>query len=192
VAADYRLLAYFHDGDTLFVNLYLPSTLHWVNSDGAQIVLTQTGDYPVGGSVSLVIRAVRPSTFDLRLRIPAWAPPTPTIRINQERVFASVQTGFATLRRRWKDGDRVELELAMPMRLEAIDPKHPDTVALVRGPLVLFPLTDNPPAFTRQLLSAEKVPDENAWRIATASGPLQLRPFFAIEDQRYTTYVNVA
>ncbi len=194
VAADYRILGYFRDGRGVFVNLYLPSTLRWTSSDGAQLVLTQTGDYPVEGKIAMHLRASSPSNFALRLRIPAWSSQTgPLIRINGERVSAPITTGFATLQRRWKDGDRIEIELSLSMRLEPIDPNHPNTVALLRGPLVLFAMTDNPPAVTRQqLLSAAQIPQQTNWRANTASGPLLLRPFVAINDEHYSTYVTVA
>jgi hypothetical protein len=58
--------------------------------------------------------------------------------------------------------------------------------------LVLFAITENPPAVTRlELLSALRLPQESTWRAETASGPLLLRPFTAINDERYCTYLNV-
>jgi hypothetical protein len=139
VAADYRILPYFRDAAGVFVNLYLPSTLRWTAPDGAQGTLSQTGDYPVEGNIEIRLRLSRPSQFALRLRIPAWAlQARPSIRINAAPVSPPIRTGFATLQRRWKDGDRIDLTLALPLRLEPIDSLHPNTVALVRGPLVLF------------------------------------------------------
>ena len=200
VAADYHILIYFRDPAGVYINLYLPSTLKWTAADGAQMSLTQSGDYPVGGRIGMTLQASRPGEFALRLRIPAWAAEAgsarPTIRVNGAPVSAATTTGLATLRRRWKDGDRIELELPMPLRLEAIDAEHPETVALVRGPLVLFPITETAPRATRQqLLAASSVPGSNpeqaAWQIQTASGPLRLMPFTAITDERYTTYLNM-
>jgi hypothetical protein len=204
VAADYRILIYFRDPAGVYVNLYLPSTLKWTAPDGAQISLTQSGDYPLDGRIGMVLRASRPSDFALRLRIPAWASESgsaPAIRVNGVRVVAPVTTGFATVPRRWKDGDRIDLELPMPLRLEPIDPEqpgpeHPDTVALVRGPLVLFAVTEQAPQVTgQQLLAASAVsgtdPERPAWQVQTASGPLRLLPFTSITDERYTTYVKV-
>jgi DUF1680 family protein len=129
----------------------------------------------------------------VRFRIPAWSSQVgPLIRVNGERAPAPIQTGFANLQRRWKDGDRIELDLALPVRAEAIDANHPDTVALVRGPLVLFAIGDHPPAVTRQeLLSAVQAPHQTTWRARTASGPLLLRPFSSINDEPYSTYLNV-
>jgi hypothetical protein len=193
VAADYHILPYFHDLAGVFVNLYLPSTLRWVSTDGAQLSLAQTGDYPVESNISLQLRASRPSVLSLRLRIPAWASAMhPMIRVNGQRTLASLQSGFATLHRTWKDGDRIDLTLPLPVRVDAIDPEHPDTLALLRGPLVLFAIGDNAPAVTRQqLLSALRVPQPMTWRVETASGPRLFRPFTAIQDERYSAYVNV-
>jgi uncharacterized protein len=197
VAADYRILIYFHDPAGIYVNLYLPSTLKWTAADGAQMSLTQSGDYPIGGRIGMTLSASRPSDFALRLRIPAWATESgasPTISVNGAPVSVSMKAGFATLRRRWKNGDRIDLELPMPVRLEPIDPQHPDTVALLRGPLVLFAVTDQAPQVTRQqLLAASPVSGsfQATWTVQTASGPLRLLPFPAIMDESYATYFTV-
>jgi hypothetical protein len=81
----------------------------------------------------------------------------------------------------------------MPTRLEAIDAEHPDTVALMRGPLVLFAVTENAPRITRQqLLAASPVNGESAWQAQTTSGPVKLLPFPSITDERYPTYMTVS
>lgn len=204
VAADYRILIYFRDPAGIYVNLYLPSTLKWTAADGARMSLTQSGDYLIGGRIGMTLRASRPSDFALRLRIPAWASRsvpsirvTPSIRVNGAPVLPAVTSGFAGIRRQWKDGDRVELELPMPLRLEAIDPEHPETVALVRGPLVLLAISDQAPKITRQqLLAANRVsggdPNKPAWQVETPSGPIRLLPFTAISDEHYSTYLTVS
>ncbi|HVJ07652.1 MAG TPA: beta-L-arabinofuranosidase domain-containing protein [Acidisarcina sp.] len=195
VAADYRILTYLHDADGVYVNLYLPSTVQWTSANGAQVALTQAGNYPLEGRIAMNLRLSRPSEFALRLRIPAWSTSAEgaTIRVNGSRLSAPVRSGFATLRRRWRDGDRIALDLALPMRLEAIDAKHPGTVALVRGPLVLFAVTEGTPRITRQqLLAAQRVPGQDAWQAEAASGGLRLLPFTAIGEERYTTYLDVS
>jgi uncharacterized protein len=192
VTADYRLLIYFRDSRGVLVNLYLPSTLRWTNTDGTQLALTQTGDYPTGNTIVIRIRSSHPCHFALRLRIPEWCAPAIALRVNAKPISVSVEKGFATISRKWHDGDRIDLLLPTPLRLEAIDPRHPNTVALVRGPLTLFALSDNPPPLSReQLLSAEPTQAKDAWNIPTTSGGVMLRPFFGIEDERYTTYFTV-
>jgi DUF1680 family protein len=193
VAADYRILAYFHDDESVYVNLYLPSTLQWTAPDGAQLALTLAGNYPLDGKVKITLRASRPSKFDLRLRIPAWTAGQTNILVNGQPVTPHLASGFATLSQRWKSGDRIEMELPMPLRLEAIDARHPETVALLRGPLVLFAAAEQAPTIHReQLLSAQPVSGRaDTWQVETKAGPLRLMPFFALEEERYTTYLNV-
>jgi uncharacterized protein len=98
---------------------------------------------------------------------------------------------FATVRRAWKSGDRIEMDLPMKLRLEGIDPQHPQIVALLCGPLVLFAIGDAPPSVTaRQLLAAKKT-GQHEWRVETGSGSMSMLPFIAIEDQQYSTYLTV-
>ena len=199
VAADYHILGYFRDDDGVWVNLYVPSTLKWTGAHGARLSLTQSGGYPLEGNVALVVTASKAEEFALRLRIPAWAGlggQAAEIKVNGLPVNAPVDKGFALLRRRWKDGDRVQLTLPLPMRLEAIDgagTKNPDTVALVRGPLVLFALTEDAPKVSRaQLLAATPMKGQPVWMADASSGPLLMTPFTEIHEERYRTYMTVS
>lgn len=186
VAADYRINVYFGDPESVYVNLYLPSTLRWTQG-GAQVSLTQRSAYPFDGSVKLDLELSKPAEFAVLLRIPVWAQGA-SILVNGKPVPAA-PCAFATIRRSWKTGDRIELDLPMRLRLEAIAPQHPQTVALLCGPLVLFAITDVAPAVTaRQLLSAKKTGLE-AWQARTDRGPMNLLPFTAIGDRQYSTYV---
>ena len=98
---------------------------------------------------------------------------------------------FVTVRRSWKNGDHIEMNLPMKLRLEAIDTHHPQTVALMCGPLVLFAITDAPPKVTaRQLLAAKKT-GRQQWQVEMPGGMLDMLPFTAIADQQYSTYLTV-
>jgi DUF1680 family protein len=176
VAADYRILIYFRDTRGLFVNLYLPSELNWTSPDGAQVKFTQSGDYPIGQDVRMRLEVSRPSAFTLRVRIPAWA--TPSVKVNDKTAMAHVEKGFATLKRKWKSGDRIDLQLASRPRLEAINSQHPETVALIRGPLVQFAVGEDPITTTREQLLSD-------------NNELTFRPFMNIQDEHYSTYVKV-
>ena len=139
VAADYGINAYFREPRGLYVNLYLPSSVRWVQG-GARCVLTQSGEYPFADLVSMRIAAQQPREYTLYLRIPAWAVGA-RIEVNGARWTNSAEPGrFAALTRTGHDGDRIELALPRTLRLEAIDRRHPDIVALLAGPLVLFPV----------------------------------------------------
>jgi uncharacterized protein len=189
VAADYRICTYFRDARGVYVNLYIPSTVGWTH-DGAQIELTQKSEYPDKSEIAFEVKTSKPVSFGVNLRIPAWASGA-SFAVNGKRQAAAVGT-FAHIEREWKNGDRIELELPMSARLEAIDAQHPDVAALMVGPLVLFAIGESQPPMTgAQLLAAKKM-SPDVWYVPLDNGVMKLMPFTAIEDQPYTTYLRVA
>lgn len=188
VAADYRINTYFRDTQGVFVNLYIPSTLRWVQ-DGAQISLTQKSFYPFDSQIEFRVIASSTKEFTLSFRIPAWAQGA-TVSVNGKRITDfPAPTGFAIIRREWKTGDRIDLDLPLTKRLEAINSRHTDTVALLCGPLVLFAIGEKAPRVTRQQLLAAKESGKQSWRAETAAGSLSLLPFTSISDEPYSTYL---
>jgi len=195
VATDYRINTYFRGPEAVYVNLYIPSTLRWAAS-GAALSLTQEGGYPFEQNVAFTLTSSQPVDQTLHFRIPAWATGA-EIFVNGKRQAGLAMPGqFAAVRREWSSGDRVDLELPLPMRLEAIDARHTDTVALLRGPLVLMAVkerVDNPlPRITRQQLLAATRVSERQWQANSAGGPVRLIPFTSVGDLPYTTYLQVS
>ena len=82
----------------------------------------------------------------------------------------------------------------MPLRLERVDVQHPDQVALLRGPLVLFAVADSQPSFDRaELLRAKLAGNAAGDSIANSvdGKPVSMRPFMSIDKESYSTYVQV-
>jgi uncharacterized protein len=196
IAADYRISTYFESEQGVYVNLYVPSTLRW-NAGGAQIALRQTTDYPYESNVRLDVTASAPATFSVFLRIPAWTQGA-ELGANGMRGTRKLEAGsFAEVRREWKTGDRIELELPFTTRLEAVDAQHPEVVAVVKGPLVLMALRDGDavlgPVTRAKLLSARQGgPHGHEWIAGSGAETLRMKAFLDIQDEPYTTYVKVA
>ena len=190
VAADYRINTYFRDRQGIYVNLYIPSTVRW-NHGGSPVLLNQKSAYPLDGAVQFEFALPRPAEFTANFRIPEWAQGA-AVAVNGKHITTDLVPGrFASIRREWKSGDRVELDLPMTTRLQSIDTKHPNTVALLRGPLVLFAITKSAPNVSRaQLLAAASI-GAGRWQVATAQEPIAMLPFTAIEDEQYSTYLKV-
>jgi uncharacterized protein len=190
VTADYHVLIYFRDPKGVYVNLYTPSTARWTAADGARVALVQSGDYVNDGHARLELKASRDTRFRLRVRIPGWSRldgGSPQLRVNGKPVPVEARLGFATIDRTWKDGDRIDLDLPMPVRLVPVNAHHPDVVALVRGPQVLFPLTQQPKLTRSQLLNVKRAGD-GSWQ----AGGVRFVPFTAIHDAPYTTYIKLS
>jgi uncharacterized protein len=195
VAADYRINIYLRGPQAVYVNLYIPSTLRW-SEGSASLSLTQEGDYPFQDHVAFTVSASQPTAQTLHFRIPEWAEGAAVFVNGKRQPGLAVPGQFAPIHREWASGDRVELDLPMKMRLEPIDARHTDTVALLRGPLVLMavkPRQESPlPALTREQLLAARRVSERQWQAAAAGGPVTLIPFTSVGDLPYTTYLKVS
>ena len=192
LAADYHISTYLRSSDGVYLNLFTPSSVNWTDA-GVKYGLTQQTKYPLDNKVQINVAGTRPADYTVHVRIPGWTTSDAVLSVNGNRVSEPVQPGtFAAIRRTWKDGDRVELELPMPLRLEAVDANHPDLVALVRGPLVLFAVADVQPGFDKaELLRARLANNTSGDSIATSADgkSISMRPFMSIKDESYSTYV---
>jgi len=144
---------YATEGDDIFVNLYIQGKAD-IKTDHNSVQLTQTTAYPWDGNVTVTVNPDRKATFALRLRIPGWAQDAPvptnlytfadkakpyTIKVNGTEVKATLKDGYAYIERRWRKGDRVELDLPMDVRrVKANDNVVDDRgkLALERGPVM--------------------------------------------------------
>jgi DUF1680 family protein len=131
--ARYGESIYARSDDTLYVNLFIASTLSW-NERG--LTITQQTRFPDEPVTRLTISGDRARSLDLAIRQPAWCAAM-KIAVNGRAVKTARRPGtYAHVARRFKPGDVVEVQL--PMTLEAVPlPKSPGHAALVYGPVVL-------------------------------------------------------
>lgn len=124
---------YFHDGQALYVNLFIASTLDWAEQ---RVRVRQTTVFPDEPRTRLAIDAATPTRFTLRLRHPGWCPRL-TVRLNGRPLLESVDPGrYVEIDRLWRQGDVLELDLPMPLRMQLL-PGAPDIAAVMTGPIVL-------------------------------------------------------
>ncbi len=100
--------------------------------NGAAVTVAEETGYPFEESVSFVFRTSQPVPFAFALRIPAWCK-NATLLVNGEAVSFEVESGFATITRRFCDSDRVELIL--PSKAYAHRDKS-GGIYIDKGPLV--------------------------------------------------------
>jgi DUF1680 family protein len=114
---------------------------------------------------------------------------------NGQRWSGATEPGsFAAVARRWRDGDRLDLEFPRRLRLESVDRQHPDTVALLCGPLVLFAISagsERPRPRRTELLATRQVA-QRRWETSIASAPVTFLPYVAIDQEQYSTFLMLA
>lgn len=129
--------AFGHAEDEVAVHLYGGAVTR-LPLAGVSVAITETSAYPWDGAVEVAVDPDQPVEFTLSLRIPGWCQGA-RLAINGIPVPVTAERGYARLRRLWRKGDVVALDLPMPVRRQYA---HPDVradvgrVALMRGPLV--------------------------------------------------------
>lgn len=146
---------YAQDDTGVYVNLFVGSQAKLTVAGGA-VAIRQTTKYPWEGTVQIAVELSKPTKFALHVRIPAWCqtraagglyhmttPPGTNafvVKVNGHSVEPlATERGYATLSRRWRPGDRVEVAMELPVRRTKARPEVEDCagrVALMRGPLV--------------------------------------------------------
>ena len=194
VAADYGINAYLKDPAGLYVNLYLPSSVRWMQSGGARLARAERRL-----SVRRCGRDARRGFAAARLHALLAHPAVGQARAHRGERHAAGRArlepgSFAAVTRRWADGDRIDLELPRALRLEPLDRTHPDTVALLAGPLVLFPVRTGgePPRPQRAELLAARQVAPRRWQMTVGDTAVTLLPYVEIDAEHYATVVTLA
>ena len=122
-----------------WVHLYINGRAE-LDVGGQKVVIDQKTDYPWKEKVRIVVRSERPAEFALALRIPDWCRGA-SLAVNGRPVAVPgiTKKGYARIEREWRNGDKVDLVLPMPVeRIEANPIIRDDAgrVALQRGPVV--------------------------------------------------------
>jgi len=136
--------------DTLFVNHFVASDGVIPDVAGTSLRVEQQTDYPWQGGVAVVLHPAETETFTLKIRIPDRGEsllytPRPElkdqfkIKLNGEPLDVEAADGYVDIRRQWRAGDRIDLELPLDVQRIYADHRVEDCrghVALARGPLV--------------------------------------------------------
>ncbi|WP_460796336.1 glycoside hydrolase family 127 protein [Microbacterium sp. GXF0217] len=123
------------DEDGVQLHQYAPARVRTTLPDGRVVALDVSTDYPTDGRVRITI--VEDGEWTLTLRVPSWADGA-TLRV--DRAESAVSPGVATVRRAFRRGDVVELDLPVAPRVTEPDPRVDAVrgcVVVERGPEVL-------------------------------------------------------
>jgi len=141
---------YVKDDDGIFVNMFVGSTIQVEDVAGTDVEMVQQTNYPWDGKVAITVNPKAETEFAVRVRSPQRSvsglyTSTPaadgitSLAVNGSPVETKLENGYAVIRRTWKAGDKIELELPLvPQRVKCIDEVEADRgrVALRYGPLV--------------------------------------------------------
>jgi DUF1680 family protein len=119
------------------MHLYLGGNfVHRVNNFDIPIAIETR--YPWEGSVKITLSPESPVNFCYALRIPSWCS-NYTLKVNGRDISVQTQKGYAYLSREWKNGDVIEIDFAMAVRINTANPAVREDigkVAVSRGPVI--------------------------------------------------------
>ena len=148
-------MIYSHTDDDIYTALYAANSTV-VPLVAGDVKLKQTTAYPFEGKVTIEVEpTVAGTEFTLWLRIPTWCgdkfipgelysyadnnKSKVVAMVNGQKVRTAVVDGYMPVKRAWQVGDKVELELPMPVRYSVADERVEadlNRVCITRGPLV--------------------------------------------------------
>jgi uncharacterized protein len=135
---------YVKEADSIYVNLFVGSTVTIKDVAGTDVELVQDTDYPWSGDVTITVNPATPKRFGIRVRVPDrdvselyTATPNSdgitSISVNGSTRTPAIEKGYAVITRTWKAGD--EIELLLPMRVQRI--KGSDKIEATAGRVAL-------------------------------------------------------
>ncbi|HEU5458263.1 MAG TPA: glycoside hydrolase family 127 protein [Terracidiphilus sp.] len=128
---------YFHDDNSVYVNLFIPSTLDWKERG---FRLRQTTKFPEDDRITLTVEAAPSAPTTLKLRVPYWAAQGANYAINGKPLDVSAAPStYVTLDHAWKAGDVVTIEMPLPLHFSTT-PDDKQVQAAMYGPIVLAAL----------------------------------------------------
>jgi DUF1680 family protein len=123
----------------IYCNLYGSNTLKTKTGDGYEWHITQETDYPWEGIIRLKMDKVSEKTFSIFLRIPEWSREAVITVNGKTELIETIPGHYAEVRRTWKKGDRIELNIPYFARLVESNPLVEETrnqVTVMYGPMV--------------------------------------------------------
>ena len=141
---------YVKDADSLYVNLFVGSTVTVPGIAGTDVEMVQETDYPWSGDVAITVNPKTTKAFSIRIRVPnrevsalynnmPKANGISSIKVNGKLIQPPVEKGYAVINRTWQAGDIIDLVLPMTVqRVKGIDKIEATRgqVALRYGPLI--------------------------------------------------------
>lgn len=126
----YQQSAYFANDHTLWVGLYMPTTLRWKEKG---VTIKQNCLWPAQHSAIKITEGE--GDFTLKLRVPYWATQGFSIKVNGKEVAKSYQpsTYVELEQKHWKVGDVVEIDMPFSKHIEYGADKLSSDVASLDG-----------------------------------------------------------
>lgn len=131
----YGQLIYAAAKEGVYVNLFIPSELH---DSRYGLTLRQETTFPDSEQSKLTLKLKKSAEFSLLIRHPKWVREGVfQVKVNGKPVPSQTSpSSYLSIRRSWKDGDKVEIKTPMGISVEGL-PDGSNWYSVLHGPIVL-------------------------------------------------------
>lgn len=187
---------------SLYINLFIPSELSWKENNRS---LKMETNLPERNQVLISFTNENPSSYAIKIRKPAWAGEATTILVNdQKETISADNKGYFTIKRRWKKGDKINVQFSMSVYTVAM-PDNKNRQAFFYGPVLLagdMGNTEPDPVkgipvivsdITNPVKWIERDPAQFQFASLKVGQPqdIHFKPFNQIKDQYYSVYFDL-
>ena len=177
------------DNDSLYVNLYVPSTVTWAERN---VVLKQHTDFPYSDTTRFTLDGE--GTFDIKVRVPKWATRGFFVKINGvQQTVDSAPGSYLSLRQVWKHKDTIELRMPFHFHLNPLM-DQPNIASIFYGPVLLAAQESGPRTqwrpVTLNTADLEKSITGDPSTLRFNIGDVTLRPFYETYGH-HSVYLDV-
>ena len=177
------------DNTSLYVNLYVPSTVTWTQRN---VVVKQRTNYPYDDTTRLTLTGG--GVFDIKVRVPKWATHGFFVKINgQDQKVQAMPGTYLTLSRTWQDNDTIELRMPFHFYLSPVM-DQPNIASIFYGPVLLAAEEPEPRSTWRAVtldagdIGESITGDPSILRFST--NDVTLKPFYEVYS-RHSVYLDV-
>lgn len=182
---------YFHNDSILWINLYVPSKVHW---DKKNIDLIQNGNFPMNPKVEFTLRAKKKSDFTLKLLVPAWANKVDIYINNTKQDIITSPNSYISLTREWKNNDQITLVFHYEFYVKPM-PDEKNVVSIFYGPTLLafesaaeLILKEDVESILKNLSTTD---NNQIFQLRNGGKTYRLRPLYDIEAEPYGVYATI-
>ena len=194
------------DHSTIFINQFMSSTITWAEK---KVTVTQNAGFPYSttSTTTITVDAHTPTTFAMKIRVPAWAEGANSVTMNGKAVSEKVVAGeYLELSREWKSGDKVECHFPMALWSSLVQDNrtaYNSTMAWMYGPLVLAGINATstyfdpageavkPASFIKRASTTElKFVATGNEAITGKTTSMHMIPLFEVMEESYAVYFD--
>ena len=181
-----------HSGDTLYVNLFIPSQLNWTEKN---VTVKMETRYPDNDTVKLTLSGTGAANLPIKFRVPSWLRRSMEVWANGScQTVINTPGTYARFLPAWNSGGAITVVMPQTLRFEKT-PDNANVGGVMYGNQVLAGCYGTNNLASTPTLNATTVAKINAdtlnFNATPSTGATTLMPFSRMHGQRYSVYWNL-